>query len=162
MKPLSFVMLPRRAVWACAAALLAASAGMAQTPSPRPGLRMVPPVPAPTAAAPSPVPLPLRPAEQPQVIRSYARPALPYTSAVPVDTATMGGPAASGMAWTATTGPITDVDIARSFLGADANRDGELTPVEAMRLTLMPRSFEDMDLDRDGILSRSEYEDGVR
>ena len=161
MKPLSFPKPPRRALWACAVALLATGASMAQTA--RQTLRVVPQVPAPTAAARSPIPLPVRPAEQPQVeIRSYARPAVPYTDAVPVDTSTMGGPAASGVPWTAATGPISDVDIARSFLGADANRDGELTRAEAARLTLMPLPFEDMDLNRDGILSRSEYEEGVR
>lgn len=157
MRFLFFRLLPHRAAWACAAALLACGASIAQTPSPS-RLRLAPAAPAPTAAAPAPVPLP----QPPVVIRSYARPALPSTSAVPVDTSTMGGPAASGVPWTATTGPISDVDIARSFLLADGNRDGELTRAEAARLTIMPLNFEDMDLNRDGILSRSEYEDGIR
>jgi hypothetical protein len=59
-------------------------------------------------------------------------------------------------------GPITALEIAQSFLAADANRDGELTRAEAQRLTLMPYSFEEMDRNRDGILTRFEYEDGVR
>lgn len=59
-------------------------------------------------------------------------------------------------------GPYTALQIAQSFLGADANRDGELTPAEAERLTIMPYSFEDMDRNRNRILTRSEYEDAVR
>jgi hypothetical protein len=59
-------------------------------------------------------------------------------------------------------GPYTALQIAQSFLGADANRDGELTRAEAQRLTLMPFSFEEMDRNHDGILTRSEYEDALR
>lgn len=59
-------------------------------------------------------------------------------------------------------GPFTALHIAQSFLGADANRDGELTRGEAQRLTIMPYSFEEMDRNHDGILTRFEYEDGVR
>lgn len=59
-------------------------------------------------------------------------------------------------------GPYTALQIEQSFLGADANRDGELTRAEAQRLTIMPYSFEEMDRDHDGILTRSEYEDAVR
>jgi hypothetical protein len=59
-------------------------------------------------------------------------------------------------------GPYTALQIAQSFLGADINRDGELTRGEAQRLTIMPYSFEEMDRNRDGILTRFEYEDGVR
>lgn len=58
--------------------------------------------------------------------------------------------------------PYTALQIAQSFLGADANRDGELTRAEAQRLTIMPYSFEEMDRNHDGILTRSEYEDAVR
>jgi hypothetical protein len=58
--------------------------------------------------------------------------------------------------------PITALQIAQSFLAADLNRDGELTRAEAQRLNLMPNSFEHMDRNYDGILSRFEYEDGVR
>ena len=66
-----------------------------------------------------------------------------------------GAGAVSGVAYTA-------LQIAQSFLGADANRDGELTRAEAQRLTIMPYSFEEMDRNHDGILTRFEYEDGVR
>jgi hypothetical protein len=58
--------------------------------------------------------------------------------------------------------PYTALQIAQSFLAADANRDGELTRAEAQRLSIMPSSFEEMDRDHDGILTRFEYEDGVR
>jgi hypothetical protein len=67
-------------------------------------------------------------------------------------------PPASG----ASQGPYTALQIAQSFIGADANRDGELTRAEARHLTIMPYSFEEMDRNRDGILTRFEYEDAVR
>ena len=57
---------------------------------------------------------------------------------------------------------FTPLQIAQSFMGADTNRDGELTRGEALRLTIAPYSFEEMDNNHDGILSRSEYEDSVR
>ena len=60
------------------------------------------------------------------------------------------------------TSGFSAVDIARSFLGADANRDGSLTPAEARRLTISMMSFEEMDRNFDGLVSRSEYEDGLR
>jgi hypothetical protein len=69
------------------------------------------------------------------------------------------GRASPGVGWS---GPFTALQIAQSFLGADANRDGELTRAEAQRLTIMPYSFEEMDRNHDGILTRFEYEDGVR
>lgn len=59
-------------------------------------------------------------------------------------------------------GPYTPLQIAQSFIGADADRDGELTAVEAQRLTIRPCSLEQMDRNRDGVLTRFEYEDGVR
>ena len=59
-------------------------------------------------------------------------------------------------------GPYTALQIAQSFLSADANRDGELTRAEAQRLSIMPYSFEEMDRNFDGIISRWEYEDSLR
>jgi hypothetical protein len=58
--------------------------------------------------------------------------------------------------------PHTALEIARSFIGADANRDGELTRGEAQRLSILPYSFEEMDRNHDGVLTRSEYEESVR
>ncbi len=53
---------------------------------------------------------------------------------------------------------FTAQQIAASFIGADLNRDGELTRAEAQRLTIAPYSFEEMDQNKDGVLSRAEYE----
>ncbi|AEG91148.1 EF-hand domain-containing protein [Ramlibacter tataouinensis] len=59
-------------------------------------------------------------------------------------------------------GPYTPVEVARSFITADANRDGELTQGEWWRLAIRPGSFEAMDRNFDGRISRSEYDDGLR
>lgn len=59
-------------------------------------------------------------------------------------------------------GPYTALDVASSFLNADANRDGDLTRAEATRLLIQPFPFEEMDRNRDNILSKSEYEDALR
>jgi hypothetical protein len=50
--------------------------------------------------------------------------------------------------------------IRESFDLADSDSNGELSRAEAQRLTIMPRSFEDMDQNKDGVLQRSEYEAG--
>lgn len=82
-------------------------------------------------------------------------------------TSVMGAPAAGLVAGppqflpAGTTG-YSAVDIARSFISADANRDGELTRSEARRLTIAGMSFEEMDRNFDGVVSRFEYEDGLR
>lgn len=51
------------------------------------------------------------------------------------------------------------VEVARAFITADANADGELTRNEAARLGL---AFEEMDRDFDGVITRAEYGDGRR
>jgi hypothetical protein len=74
-------------------------------------------------------------------------------------TASMGAMGAMGALGA---GPYSAVQFAQSFLGADLNRDGELTRAEAQRLTIAPYSFEDMDRNHDGIITRFEYDDAVR
>jgi hypothetical protein len=70
----------------------------------------------------------------------------------------MGGPPASSPR-----GPFSAVDIARAFLEADTNRDGELSRAEAQRLSIpLGASFDDLDRNRDGVLSRFEFEDAFR
>ena len=59
-------------------------------------------------------------------------------------------------------GPLTAVDIVRLFSQADGNSDGLLTRAEALRLPLSTMTFEDMDTNRDGSVSRSEYEESLR
>ena len=41
---------------------------------------------------------------------------------------------------------------------ADTDSNGELSRAEAQRLAVLPRSFEEMDLNKDGVLVRAEYE----
>jgi hypothetical protein len=161
------------------AAALASSAAVAQTlPQVRVVPQAMPQMQAPTgagaaAASAAPQPSGLRsrfPAGLPTPVAPGARGSNRIVDGVLVDTmpatqsmgaAGYGVPAgAQGIpsapaSWNA-------VDVARSFLLADANRDGELTRAEATRLDIMPLSFEDMDRNHDGTLTRSEYEDALR
>jgi len=52
----------------------------------------------------------------------------------------------------------TPQQIRQAFDAADADSNGVLTRAEAQQLAIMPRSFEDMDENKDGVVSRSEYE----
>ena len=127
-----------------------------------------------TSRFPAGLPSPLaNPAGLPSpTVPNLASPATP-AGAPPIDagavppTSVMGGAGYGGPPTVRSSpgaggGVFTALQIAQSFLGADANRDGELTRAEAQRLTIMPYSFEEMDRNRDGILTRFEYEDSVR
>ena len=59
-------------------------------------------------------------------------------------------------------GGYNATDLARSFFFADSNHDGDLTRAEAGRLAIAPLSFEQMDRNFDGVISRFEYEDATR
>ena len=48
--------------------------------------------------------------------------------------------------------------IRQAFEFADADADGQLSRQEAQRLAIVPRSFEDMDQNKDGVISRAEFE----
>lgn len=126
---------------------LAAALGQAQTPG---RIKAVPQPAAPVLPAPGAPPV-----------------TPPLDTEVPPQTNVPGGRAyGAGVAAPATAdvvaGPYTAVQIAQSFLAADLNRDGELTRAEARRLAIAPYSFEEMDSNHDGILTRFEYEDAVR
>jgi hypothetical protein len=59
-------------------------------------------------------------------------------------------------------GGISAVDAARAFFFADANHDSELTRAEFARLPFHTESFEEMDRNFDGVISRFEWEDSLR
>lgn len=59
-------------------------------------------------------------------------------------------------------GGFSATDTARSFFFADANKDGELTRAEAARLSISTMTFEEMDRNFDGVITRFEYADSVR
>lgn len=52
----------------------------------------------------------------------------------------------------------TAAQIREAFQRADANGDGHLTRAEAQHLPIMPRTFEDSDLNKDGALTPDEYQ----
>jgi hypothetical protein len=51
----------------------------------------------------------------------------------------------------------TAAQIQQAFELADTDADGRLSRAEAQRLPLMPRSFEDTDTNRDGVVVLAEY-----
>jgi hypothetical protein len=52
----------------------------------------------------------------------------------------------------------TAAQIREAFQLADANADGQLTRAEAQHLPIMPRTFEETDLNKDGVLTPGEYQ----
>ena len=165
----------------CAAALLAApamseaqNASRSVRPVPQPAAPALTPG-APGPGAPRPAGLP-SPIPNPEGLPSRFPAGLPPPSAPtdppPVDTGIAPPTNVSGAAGyggvamprqpAGAPGPYTALQIAQSFLAADANRDGELSRAEAQRLPIMPYSIEEMDRNRDGILTRFEYEDAMR
>jgi hypothetical protein len=52
----------------------------------------------------------------------------------------------------------TVAHIREAFDMADTDSNGQLTRAEAQRLEVMPRSFEEMDQNKDGVLTPAEYE----
>lgn len=97
----------------------------------------------------------------PEANRTGADPGL-ANAADASNTAVMGAGAYGSRGMTrGGTGPVTAADVARSFLNADGNRDGDLTRAEAMRLSILPLTFEEMDADHNDILTRSEYENAL-
>lgn len=51
----------------------------------------------------------------------------------------------------------TAEQVREAFQAADVNRDGQLSRAEAQRLPIMPKSFEDTDQNKDGVLTLDEY-----
>lgn len=54
--------------------------------------------------------------------------------------------------------PPTLAQLRLAFAQADTDGSGELTRLEAQRLPWLPRSFEELDTNKDGVLWRIEYE----
>ena len=52
----------------------------------------------------------------------------------------------------------TAPQIRLAFELADADSNGELNRAEAQRLAIVPHSFEEMDQNKDGVITRAEYE----
>jgi hypothetical protein len=58
-------------------------------------------------------------------------------------------------------GRPSPVDVARMFMQADSNHDGELSRLEAQRFGLA-MTFDDLDTNHDGVVSRSEFDEAFR
>lgn len=52
----------------------------------------------------------------------------------------------------------TAQQVREAFEMADTDNNGELTRAEVQRVTIMPRTFEDMDQNKDGVVDGAEYE----
>ena len=59
-------------------------------------------------------------------------------------------------------GGFSATDRSRSWFFADANQDGDLTRAEFNRLSIMTMTFEEMDRNYDGVITRFEYDDSLR
>ena len=88
-------------------------------------------------------------------------PGLPSTGGV-AQGLTGGTPSVSPQSTVDVRGPLTALQIAQFFLQADGDADGLLSRAEALRLPVVTMTFEDMDRNRDGVVSRSEYSDSLQ
>jgi hypothetical protein len=84
----------------------------------------------------------------------------PTTPAPPEPAAVLPAPSAAPAPRPVPAARWTTQQIREAFELADSDSNGELSRSEAQRLTILPRSFEDMDQNKDGVLQRSEYEAG--
>jgi hypothetical protein len=84
----------------------------------------------------------------------------PTTPALPAPAALQPGAPVAVPAPPVPAARWTPEQIRQAFDMADSDSDGQLSRAEAQRLSILPRSFEDMDRNKDGMLSRSEYEAG--
>jgi hypothetical protein len=85
------------------------------------------------------------------VTPSWAQTAAPAPAALPVVPAATAAQPLPANRWTAP-------QIRQAFELADADTSGELTRTETQRLAMVPKPFEDMDQNKDGLISRAEYE----
>lgn len=51
--------------------------------------------------------------------------------------------------------------VQQAFRQADSNADNQLTRAEAQQLSILPRSFEELNLNKDGVVTFTEYQAGV-
>jgi hypothetical protein len=86
------------------------------------------------------------------------------TTTAPATTVLGAGPGVPGPSQSvnAGAGGYSATDIARWFFFADSNHDGELTAAEFARLPVKPLSFQQMDRNFDGVISRFEYDDAFQ
>jgi hypothetical protein len=87
------------------------------------------------------------------IAQTPATPAPPAPVAVPPAAQVVRTQPAPAARWTAQ-------QVGQAFDQADSDSNGQLSRAESQRLAILPRSFEDLDQNKDGVLSRSEYEAG--
>jgi hypothetical protein len=80
-----------------------------------------------------------------------APPAQPVSPALPVVPVAPAALPLPPHRWTAE-------QVREAFELADGDGNGELTRAEVQRVAVMPRTFEDMDQNKDGVVTRAEYE----
>jgi hypothetical protein len=87
----------------------------------------------------------------------------PYVVPVAPSTNVLGaGPVVVRPSLTAEPPALGPRDLARAFALADVDHDGDLTQAEARRIGIGTEAFNEMDRNNDGVLTRSELEDGLR
>lgn len=83
---------------------------------------------------------------------------VPAQPSVPAPVAVQPAPATDATTRPQPPARWTPAQIRQSFELADSDSNGELTRAEAQRLTILPRSFEDADSNKDGVIAPGEYQ----
>ena len=86
--------------------------------------------------------------QAPATVQPPVQPVQPALPVVPVAPATLPLPPHR---WTVQ-------QISQAFELADSDGNGELTRAELQRVAVVPRPFEEMDQNKDGVVGRAEYE----
>lgn len=90
---------------------------------------------------------------------SFAVPSWAQTAPAPVaPSVVQAGPGQAVVVQSLPPSRWTPVQVRQAFELADSDSNGELSRAEAQRLTILPRPFEEMDGNKDGVLARGEYE----
>ena len=84
-------------------------------------------------------------------VPAWAQTAAPPQTPLPVVPAAPATQPLPANRWTAP-------QIRQAFELADADSNGELNRSEAQRLAIVPHGFEEMDQNKDGVITRGEYE----
>lgn len=94
-------------------------------------------------------------------LHAQTAPSSPSTGQTEKMTPPSGTNANGGSSGAAAAATDAKTGAAAAFDRADTNKDGKLTVQEAARLPVIGQNFKQLDTDKDGSLSRTEFDKGV-